>query len=58
VPPFNTAIVNGYNALAGARVRLGKWDDFLAMRAGCVFRRKAAGDSDAFQPVIPREASH
>jgi hypothetical protein len=23
----------------------------------CVFRRKAAGDSDAFQPVIPREAS-
>ena len=34
VPPFNTAIVNGYNALAGARVRLGKWDDFLAMRTG------------------------
>ena len=23
----------------------------------CVFRRKAAGDSDAFQPVIPTEAS-
>ena len=34
VPPFNTAIVKGYNALAGARVRLGRWDDFLAMRAG------------------------
>ncbi|WP_232514520.1 type II restriction endonuclease [Cellulomonas sp. PSBB021] len=34
VPPFNTAIVRGYNALTGARVRLGRWDDFLAMRAG------------------------
>lgn len=34
VPPFNTAIVRGYNALTGAQVRLGRWDDFLAMRAG------------------------
>lgn len=34
VPPFNTAIVKGYNALAHAKVRLGRWDDFLAMRAG------------------------
>ncbi|MBL9188368.1 MAG: type II restriction endonuclease [Opitutaceae bacterium] len=34
VPPFNTAIVNGYNALTGARVKLGKWTDYLAMREG------------------------
>lgn len=34
VPPFNTAIVNGYNALVGARVRLGRWDEYLAMREG------------------------
>ncbi len=34
VPPFNTAIVKGYNALAGARVRLGRWDEYLAMRRG------------------------
>ena len=34
VPPFNTAIVNGYNALRGARVKLGRWDEYLAMRAG------------------------
>lgn len=34
VPPFNTAIVKGYNALTGANVRLGRWDDFLAMREG------------------------
>jgi len=36
VPPFNTAIVNGYNALTGARVTLGKWDQYLAMREGIV----------------------
>lgn len=34
VPPFNTAMVKGYNALTGARVRLGRWEDFLAMREG------------------------
>lgn len=34
VPPFNTAIVKGYNALTGANVRLGRWGDFLAMREG------------------------
>ena len=34
IPPFNTAIVNGYNALTGAKVKLGSWDHFLAMRAG------------------------
>ena len=34
IPPFNTAIVNGYNALMGARVKLGRWSEFLAMREG------------------------
>lgn len=34
VAPFNTAIVNGYNALAGANVKLGRWDHYLAMREG------------------------
>jgi hypothetical protein len=33
-PPFNTAIVKGYNALTGANVKLGSWEHFLAMRAG------------------------
>lgn len=32
VPPFNTAIVNGYNALFGAKQKLGSWDSYLAMR--------------------------
>ena len=36
VMPFNTAIVNGYNALTGARVKLGKWEEYLAMRAGAL----------------------
>lgn len=34
VPPFNTAIVKGYNALTGAKVKLGHWEEFLAMRRG------------------------
>lgn len=33
-PPFNTAMVNGYNALTGAKVKLGSWTHYLAMRAG------------------------
>lgn len=34
MPPFNTAIVNGYNALARAKVKLGSWSEYLAMREG------------------------
>lgn len=34
VPPFNTAIVKGYNALTGSKVKLGSWAEYLAMREG------------------------
>ncbi|MBS0480957.1 MAG: type II restriction endonuclease [Proteobacteria bacterium] len=34
ISPFNTAIVNGYNALTGSKVKLGSWEQFLAMRGG------------------------
>lgn len=34
IPPFNTAIVKGYNALTGSKVKLGSWNDYLAMRSG------------------------
>lgn len=34
MPPFNTAIVNGYNALTGSKVKLGSWEQYLAMRSG------------------------
>lgn len=41
VPPFNTAIVEGYNRLTGSRVKLGSWTEYLAMREG-VLRLNAA----------------
>src|SRR6266511_706105 len=34
IPPFNTAIAAGYSLLTGARVKLGRWDQYLAMRTG------------------------
>ncbi|MDE7549098.1 hypothetical protein PY793_14110, partial [Acetobacter fabarum] len=34
MPPFNTAIVNGYNSLTGSKVKLGRWEEYLAMRQG------------------------
>jgi type II restriction enzyme len=36
VLPFNTAIVNGYNALTGAKVKLGRWYHYLTMRQGAL----------------------
>ncbi|MCK6480186.1 MAG: type II restriction endonuclease [Planctomycetaceae bacterium] len=44
MPPFNTAIVKGYNALAGARVKLGSWDEYLAMREGILRLNAGCGD--------------
>ncbi|MGN6242265.1 MAG: type II restriction endonuclease [Motilibacteraceae bacterium] len=34
MPPFNTAIVAGYNALTGAKIKLGSWEQYLQMRDG------------------------
>ena len=34
--PFNTAIVKGYNAMTGARVKLGSWQEYLAMRRAVI----------------------
>jgi type II restriction enzyme len=34
--PFNTAIARGYGALRRASVKLGRWEDYLAMRDGVV----------------------
>ncbi|MDQ6965334.1 MAG: hypothetical protein Q9M23_00215, partial [Mariprofundaceae bacterium] len=33
LPPFNTAIVNGFNSLFGEKRKLGSWSEYLAMRA-------------------------
>ncbi|MDO9708879.1 type II restriction endonuclease [Paracraurococcus lichenis] len=32
VPLYSTAIVDGFNALTGSKMRPGRWDDYLAMR--------------------------
>lgn len=34
--PFNTAIVRGYNAVTGSKVKLGRWDHYLTMREGAM----------------------
>jgi type II restriction enzyme len=44
MPPFNTAIVKGYNALTGSRVKLGKWDEYLSMRDGVLAINHALQD--------------
>lgn len=36
VTPFNTAIVNGFNAVTGSNVKLGKWDHYLSLREGII----------------------
>lgn len=51
-PPFNTAIVKGYNLIAGANVKLGRWDEYLAMRSGILrlnetYRRLLSNDLGA-----------
>jgi type II restriction enzyme len=57
VPPFNTAIVKGYNELCGARVKLGRWPDYLAMRHGMLelnarYRRLLSNDLGALSGLL------
>lgn len=57
VPPFNTAIVKGYNALTGANVKLGRWDEYLAMREGILrlnqqYRDLLSNDLGAFGALL------
>lgn len=57
VPPFNTAIVNGYNALTASRVKLGKWEQFLAMREGIIelntrYRDRLSNDLGAVAALL------
>lgn len=42
--PFNTAIVKGFNALTGSRVKLGRWDEYLAMRERALMLNAANRD--------------
>ncbi|MBX3150344.1 type II restriction endonuclease [Candidatus Obscuribacterales bacterium] len=36
VLPFNTAIVNGFNALFSDKIKLGSWQSYFAMREACI----------------------
>lgn len=53
VPPFNTAMVNGFNALFHDRKKLGSWESYLAMREVILqtnneFRDQLSKDLGAF----------
>ena len=55
--PFNTAIVNGYNSLMNAKVKLGSWDAYLAMREGVLrfnhqFRTLLSNDLGAIAGLL------
>ena len=57
VPPFNTAIVKGYNALTGANVKLGRWSEYLAMREGILrlneqYRSRLSNDLGAIAGLL------
>jgi type II restriction enzyme len=59
VPPFNTAMVNGFNALFRDRQRLGSWTSYLAMRETIVrvnaepeIRSKLSKDLGAFAGLL------
>jgi len=41
VPPFNTAMVNGFNALFNDKKKLGSWDSYIAMRATIIETNEA-----------------
>jgi type II restriction enzyme len=43
IAPFNTAILRGFNALTGSKLRLGSWDDYLHMREGILALNAEAG---------------
>jgi len=57
VPPFNTAMVNGFNALFSAKKKLGSWDSYLAMRETIVrtnadVRQQLSKDLGAFAGLL------
>jgi len=57
VPPFNTAMLNGFNALFGDKKKLGSWQSFLDMRELIVrtnseFRDVLSKDLGAFAGLL------
>lgn len=59
VPPFNTAMVNGFNALFNDKKKLGSWDSYFAMRETIVqvnaqaeIRNRLSKDLGAFAGLL------
>lgn len=57
VMPFNTAIVNGYNAVTGSNVKLGRWEHYLSMREGAIrlnaqYRSRLSNDLGALAGLL------
>ncbi len=57
VPPFNTAMVNGFNALFHDRKKLGSWESYLEMREVILqtnndFRDQLSKDLGAFAGLL------
>ncbi len=57
VPPFNTAMVNGFNALFADKKKLGSWESYLAMREVIVranndVRNRLSKDLGAFAGLL------
>lgn len=56
-PPFNTAMVNGFNALFGDKKKLGSWESYLTMRevivrANAEVRDQLSKDLGAFAGLL------
>ncbi len=57
IPPFNTAIVNGFNRLFQDKVKLGAWSEYLRMREVIIsknnqFRSDLSNDLGAFAGLL------
>jgi type II restriction enzyme len=57
IPPFNTAMVNGFNALFGDKKKLGSWDSYFGMRAmimetNAAMRNQLSKDLGAFAGLL------
>jgi len=57
VPPFNTAMLNGFNALFGTKKKLGSWESYLEMRevimqTNAEFRAQLSYDLGAFAGLL------
>ena len=49
MPPFNTAMLNGFNTIFGDKKKLGSWTSYLEMRE-CVIRA-----NEGVQPVLSKD---